>query len=642
MIRRLRRWTRFQLERWIQRGIAGQLLFMAVLVIAISLIGGAVARFATDKFSSYGPAAWWAFLRLTDPGYLGDDEGAVLRTLSTVITVLGYVVFMGSLIAILTQGLAHAIRALEGGYTAISMSQHAVVLGWTNRTPEIVLRLLTARGRLARFLERIHARKLRVVILADEVDATRRQELKDHLGPHWSAEQVLLRSGSSLVQEHLEKLDLDQASLVLIPGSDFQKLGNDLADTRVVKTLLSFEMMFANRSHRPRIVAEIFDPAKVPIARGTMSGSLDIVAGDHVMGRVISQSVRHRGLAVVYLELLSHRDGQSLFLRTFPELAGQEFHSLLPRFPNAVPLGLVRTEEGRDHALLNPPATTELRADDTVILISDRFESCAPNEAPTGEPLDFGRPLEPRAATKPHRILLLGWSHKITALVTELHECPDEQFELTVVSTLDPEERESHLERVPTGGDNVVIEHRAGDYTLPADVAALELESFDHIIFFARGRSGTSEEADARTILGYVLVRSLLPAKGPRPEVFVELLDPDNARLFSGRDEVLLLSPTILSRILAHVALLPELNTVYDALFRSGGAEIESFPLSRYGPSGESITFAQLQRAAAERGQVAIGVHRTGEPVQINPNRNEPWTPAKGDEIVVLSGQDAR
>ena len=38
---------------------------------------------------------WWSFLRLTDPGYLGDDEGTSRRIISTLLTVAGYVFVHG-------------------------------------------------------------------------------------------------------------------------------------------------------------------------------------------------------------------------------------------------------------------------------------------------------------------------------------------------------------------------------------------------------------------------------------------------------------------------------------------------------------------------------------------------------------------
>src|SRR5688572_23475192 len=113
MITFLSKFLRFQLERWIQRGIFHQLLLMATAIALVAVSGGLMAWLATAKFAGPAQAIWWAFLRLTDPGYLGDDEGVALRAVSTVVTILGYVLFMGSLIAIMSQWLARTIRELE-------------------------------------------------------------------------------------------------------------------------------------------------------------------------------------------------------------------------------------------------------------------------------------------------------------------------------------------------------------------------------------------------------------------------------------------------------------------------------------------------------------------------------------------------
>ncbi|MCA9290808.1 MAG: hypothetical protein KDA25_06745, partial [Phycisphaerales bacterium] len=119
MFDHLRRRLTFRLERLVQRGALVQLLLMSGLVVLVAVVGGLVAWAITPNFDDPLAAVWWAFLRLTDPGYLGDDEGAALRTISTVVTVLGYVLFMGSLIAIMTQWLARTIRGLESGLTPI-------------------------------------------------------------------------------------------------------------------------------------------------------------------------------------------------------------------------------------------------------------------------------------------------------------------------------------------------------------------------------------------------------------------------------------------------------------------------------------------------------------------------------------------
>jgi hypothetical protein len=151
-------------------------MFAAALILAISLIGGLLAWAVTDQFddpleaiwwsflrlSDPGylgddegvslrimawavtdqfddplEAIWWSFLRLSDPGYLGDDEGVSLRIISTIVTVLGYVLFLGSLVAIMTQWLNQTLRRYESGLTPISMSGHVVIIGRTSVAAEV-------------------------------------------------------------------------------------------------------------------------------------------------------------------------------------------------------------------------------------------------------------------------------------------------------------------------------------------------------------------------------------------------------------------------------------------------------------------------------------------------------------------------
>ena len=110
----------FTLERLFVRGVSFQLLLVAGLIGLISLIGGALVLPVTADAGHFGEVVWWAFLRLSDPGYLGDDEGAWSRIVSTILTVAGYVVFLGALVAILTQWLNTRMRRLESGLTPVA------------------------------------------------------------------------------------------------------------------------------------------------------------------------------------------------------------------------------------------------------------------------------------------------------------------------------------------------------------------------------------------------------------------------------------------------------------------------------------------------------------------------------------------
>lgn len=636
---------KFRLERWIQRGAPFQLLFVGGLVVAIAVVGGLAAWLATDDFERPFDAVWWSFLRLTDPGYLGDDQGLVLRVISMLVTVLGYVLFMGSLIAIMTQWLARTLRRLESGLTPITMSGHVVILGWTNRTPELVVKLLGARGRLTRFLQERGLRRLRIVVLTDEVDAERRQALRDYAGELWSETRVFLRSGSALEPEDLQRLDLRRAAVIVVPGADFELGGAELTDTRVIKALLTLWRILAPvpLAERPFVIAEIFDSAKVEIAEKALEGSFEIIASDAVISRLISQSVRHRRLAGVFVELLSHEQGSSLYVRGFPELAGQHPLALGPRFPEAIVLGAIRDEDGHARTHLNPPADFRLEPRDLLVLVARRFEDAVPD--PDGALLVPGeRRRSPAEAGATRRVLVLGWSYKVGAILTELGSSSAEHFEITLVSRVPVAERERALARTPRGNGNVTLRHVVDDYTVLPACRELELERYDSLIFLASSNMETSEEADARTILGYVLVRSMLEGARRRPEILLELLDPMNSRLFEGESDVLFVSPRILSHLLAHVSLRPELSSVYTALFVAGGAEITLRQASDLGLTGRALTFAEIAEAVLAQGHVALGLLLEGAApaggLLLNPERTRRWTLGERDELVLLSDAD--
>ena len=134
---------RFRLENLILRGLSFRLLMAVAIVVGIAVLAGVAVTVLDGSVDDPAEGIWWAFLRLTDPGYLGDDEGVARRAISTIVTVLGYLLFLGLLIAILTQWLNQTIAKLESGVTPIALSDHVLILGWTNQTRAIAESSLT-------------------------------------------------------------------------------------------------------------------------------------------------------------------------------------------------------------------------------------------------------------------------------------------------------------------------------------------------------------------------------------------------------------------------------------------------------------------------------------------------------------------
>ena len=331
---------RYVLERYLVRGAHYQLLAVAALIGVISILGGVLAIWGGGGEGGAWESVWWAFLRLTDPGYLGDDTGLFRRVVSTVLTVLGYVLFMGSLVAILTQWLNSTMRRFESGFTPVAQKNHILILGWTTRAGVVIRDLFLAEGRVRRFLKRRGARSLHIVLLAEEVGHDLMQEIRSRVGPSWNPRRMILRSGTALRGDHLARVDFLRAAAILLPSGEFSEAGPENADTHTIKTLLSLSrhVLVRDDDELPLTVAEVIDARKEDIARKAYRGPIEVLAGEAIISRLITQSVRHPGISRVYNELLTHAQGNELYVRELPEMAGSSLDNVCPLFSKALPL----------------------------------------------------------------------------------------------------------------------------------------------------------------------------------------------------------------------------------------------------------------------------------------------------------------
>ncbi len=635
MIKRAKNRFTFLVERMLLRGAHYRLLFIAALLGIIAVIGGALVMEFAGGFSSPGEAVWWAFLRLTDPGYLGDDEGLVRRIVSTVVTVSGYVLFMGALIAIMSQWLAQTMRRLESGLTPIAQSDHVLVLGWTNRTAPIIEELLSSsEERLHRFLRRYGARRLNIAVLAEEVNAERVQELRDHLGALWDSQHIVFRTGTPLDIDHLRRVDFANAAAVILPGSFYD--GAMTADARTIKTLLSISRHAAHQNgHRvPLIVAEIFDPRKVMVGVRAYAGPVEIISSDLFISRLIVQTLRHPGLSKVFNELLSGDRTNEVYVRSGDALAGQHMGALGPAFPDAVLLGALRPEAGGGFLpLLNPSPDTEVQKGDRLVFIARTFADTTALQTFTPHPhaTPIAAPWQKRADER--RLLVLGWSHRAPALLSEFDRYAGEQFAIDVFAYVGIEERLRLLDRHDVHPQSVRVHHYEGDFTAPNELARLRPHTYDGIVILGSDWLESEGESDARTTLGHLLLRDLIGDDGP--SLIVELMESENAALFADSPSEILVSPQIISHMLAQVALRRELRAVFDELFGPGGAEICFFKASDCGLQG-TVRFDQVQAAAQTRGQTALGL-RLNHSTYLNPDKRQRWDLGSDGEIIMLA-----
>ena len=493
------------------------------------------------------------------------------------------------------------------------------------------------------FLRRHGARSLHVVLLVEEVTPDVVQELRAEVGHLWSPKRIILRSGSALHVDHLQRVDFANAAAILVPGADVAYGGVEDSDTRVIKTVLSV-------SHHagadgvvalPLLVTEMFDIRKLHLARRAYGGKIEILASSLFVSRLIAQTVRHAGMSHVFSELLGHSTGNEIYTRPCREFEGMPFQDLVEAFPNAVLMGFVSPSGESYEPVLNPPADTILQQQDRLVLLARSFADTAPqaNYVPIRLARDRADD-HAREEVALKRILILGWNLKVPALIGEFESYTSERFQIRCLSEVPAAERQEHLSRLGIEVAGVDVTMLEGDYTLPKDLLATEPATYDSIVFMGSDWLETDAESDARTLAGHLQIDSLLD-RGARPDILLELLDPENSRLIGNSSEVLV-SPNLISHMLAQTALRHEQRAVYDELFGPGGAEITFRSAALYGLCDRTVSVRQLQKIVVAQGDIALGVRihgdsHTSNGMTLNPAGDSSWELGESDEIVVLT-----
>ncbi|MGI9344480.1 MAG: CASTOR/POLLUX-related putative ion channel [Gammaproteobacteria bacterium] len=623
---------RITIERFLLRGVHYRLFAAGLIIATVSLVAGGLVLFLDPQHEDFGDALWWAFLRLSDPGYLGDDEGTIGRTVSTVVTVLGYVLFLGLLVAILTQWMNDWIRRVETGLSELPFSDHILIMGWNHRTPSIVLELLRATGRVTRFLKKHDAHTLRIVILDDAVDVDLRDNLRSALGPHWDDRRVILRRGNPLHLDGLERASFRDAAAIIFPGADFATAQPGVSDAEVIKALATISHHAGNDDRYPQAVAALYNANRGQVAAAAYPGPLEVVRADQSVARLLAQSALKPGVWGVYAELLSINDGNSLFVHPMPDKVDASFAELRAGAGDSTLIGLI--SGSTNTVRLNPPADTRVSSNDQLIFIARRNRDCQ---------IETGASLKLRSSnsmtlredeTFARRILILGWSRKIPLLVREMLRYSDAVREIDIVGIATPAERENTL----AGMEQASVNYVMANFLNPDELESLAPETYDSIIFIARERLGEEAVADAATLSACVTL-AMMPSMTDDPHVVAEILEEENVPLFQQKVDDVMVSPMAVSYVLSQVALAPPLRKVYSELVHPSGTH---FALRKIEPQADTgrMRFGDLSTAATLRGELAIGILSPNVDdgrVVLNASDDLGWEHNEKDRLIVLT-----
>jgi len=569
-------------------------------IVVVRLLIGAVLH---DNDTSSRKHAWSTFLQLTDPGNMSQDNDTnPFYKVATVAAGFTGVVIFSSLIAFLTTALSDALAELRKGKSRVLEEDFTLILGWGGRVVEILTELSIANE---------SSKDAPVVVLAN----VPKEEIDEHLRVHFTERKttrVITRSGSTASLASLAHVRIERAKSAIVLATCDASAPADAklaSDAHVVKTVLAVATA-AGSTSTMTVVAEVFDPKNRELVHGILPGRVVVVDVEEILAKIMVQTSRTSGLAVVYSELLSF-DGCEIYFHE-AKCEGVTFGDLQFRFADGVPIGLQR---GDGALLVRPPPDTVLRSDDEVILVATDDSAIKVSPMPVASPAVHLPPAR-RIERRTERMLILGFSPKAPTLIREY---ADYVLEGSAVDVLVRSPSDSLCDDIAAlateleGLSLTVLDRNPLDYDV---LAAQKPFDYDTVMLLRQDPSAerSAERIDAESLMVLLhlrrLARGLPTGTRIKTKTITEVLDNENRDLIhrAGVDDFII-SDRLVSMVFAQLSEQPRMKRVYDDLFSEAGSEIYVKPAWLYFETLPiDVTYADLMKVAQLRnGEVCLG-----------------------------------
>ena len=620
--------VRYWFDSTLARGASALVGWMALLCLAVVVPASALVVWTDPHAPESLPDRLAQVWRLTGETLrLGGATGTPLRVTTSVLLALVALLYVSTLVGLITTALTERLTALRRGRSTVLEQGHVVVLGWSEQVFTVVSELVAANA---------NQRRAAVAVLADRDKTAMEEALSAKVGP-MGRTRLICRRGPTTDPAVLTLTSPATAGVVLVLPRDEPD-----ADAEVVKTLLALRAALPGQG-RPPVVAAVRDD-RYRLAASLAAGPGGIVLeSDTVTARLIVQAARRPGLSLVHQELLDFA-GDEFYLVAEPALTGRPFGDALLSYPTSSVVGIVRGGT----PVLNPPPHTPLVEDDLLVVISRDDDTiwqadCADSVEKAAMATGLATP------ARPERVLLLGWNRRAPLMVDQLRRRARPGSAVDVVADAGEATVRQVGEAGAHHGTDLPLTLHPGDVTRPETLQGLDVHSYDSVIVLGQDPAPGQppDEPDNRTLVTLLLLRRLEEASGRELPVVTELVDDRNralAPLGPGADVII--SGKLIGLLMAQISQNRHLAAVFEELFSADGTGIRLRPAGDYVLPGCETTFATVVAAARQRGECAIGYRShddastsPGYGVRINPPKagRRRWTAA--DEVIVV-GED--
>jgi voltage-gated potassium channel Kch len=604
-----------------QLGVLALLTLVPVVITGIVLAATKIVPEGTKDPFDLSEGLWLGLMYALDAGNLGGAQGWSYRIVMAGVTVVG-LLLMSLLIGVLSNGIDARLQELRKGRSYVVEKGHTLILGWSPNIFSVISELVIANENVA---------KPRIVIMADKDKVEMEDEIRAKI-PKPGRTRIVCRSGSPIDVVDLDMVNPHDAKSIIVlsqPGDD--------PDVDVIKTVLAITNNPGRGPEPFHIVAEIRDEKNMEVAELVGKDETQIILTSDLISRITVQTCRQSGMSVVYTELLDF-EGNEIYIRKEPSLAGHAFADCLTAYANAVVMGIHHAD---GTVALNPPMDTKLGATDALILIGEDDASIARS---TSVPKVDEAVLRQRAnrPAGPERTLILGWNGRGDMIIRELAAYVADGSSVHVVAMEgmgDPE--------IPgMSRPNQVVTFEEADTTTRATLSRLDVPAYDHVIVLSYSDQLDVQAADARTLMTLLHLREIVKAAGKEIAIVSEMMDVRNRDLaLVTQVNDFIVSEKLASLMLSQVSENKALKAVFADLLDPEGSELYLKPVGDYVALDTPVDFHALTEAAKRRGEVALGYRRQAEAasaqlafgVVVNPNKDRKVAFSTEDRVIVLA-----
>ncbi|WP_328308165.1 NAD-binding lipoprotein [Streptomyces sp. NBC_00442] len=650
-------------------------------VVPVSVLLVRTDRRPPETFTGQLVAVW---VSVGQTLKLGGAVGSPLYVLASVLLALVALLFVSTLVSLITTGLNQRIMELRLGHSTVLEVGHTVVLGWSDQIFPVIAELVSANSNRPRAAIAVLAAKDKV-------------EMEGEIGARITAPRtttIVCRNGCTTDPAVLARVSprTAKAVLVLPPGTDD-------GDALVVKTLLALNAPTPGADGTgdtgpggpdrhdgdggngtragdgggihdgdggagtgatwPRRDTRV-DPATAVVVaavrdtRNRLTATLAagprgrVLAIDDIVARLLVQTARQPGLSLVYQELLDFA-GDEFYSVPAQDLAGRTFGDALLAFTTSSVVGLLRVD---DTVVLNPGPETVIAADDRVIVITRDDDTAVLEDATSHVDARAMATAAPEPAL-PERLLLLGWNRRGPLIVAELASYASTGTTLDIVALGDDVTLRGAYDSATEMGPLEVTLHRA-DITNPVVLGALDVPSFDSVIVIADPGDAPAgvlafaqadPDVDDRTLVTLLHLRAIEEATGREIPLTTEMSDDRNRLLAPAREGAdFIVSGRLISLLMCQISESPYLAALFEELFTAEGNELYLRPATDYVRPGVEVTFATVVASARRRRECAVGyrlrAHATRGPaygVRLNPDKRDPVRLTALDWVIVIA-----